>query len=66
MTPSRTLTCTRCANHIHVFEQPAPFIDPQRYVCHWCLKDKTPTLLDHPLQEQRRHDPAIAALPEGF
>ncbi len=62
---SRILNCIRCRNNVRVYEIPRQFIDPTRYVCGWCLERKQPGLLD-PLEEQRRYDPDIAALPEGY
>lgn len=61
--PSRPITCTRCRTRITVFELPVQFIDPARYVCGWCQTDTTPDLLDFPLQEAKRYDPAVSVMP---
>jgi hypothetical protein len=62
MTDSRKLDCTHCRARITVHEIPVQFLDPQRYVCGWCLTDKTPTLTE-PLVEVKRYDPTTAEVP---
>lgn len=59
----RTLTCIQCACPVQVHEIPRPFIDPHLFVCGHCLKPARVQLELGPRREERRYDPAIAAVP---
>ena len=38
--PWRVLTCVRCRQPIQVLELPHIYLEPARYVCGGCLKEK--------------------------
>lgn len=60
---ARTLICTSCRTPVIVHEIPVQFIDPQRFVCSFCIGPvAVPTL--EPREETRTYDPAIADI--GF
>jgi hypothetical protein len=71
----RPLRCQHCRELVLVFESPCPFIDPELYVCRHCLTPiagRENVQLELPQldgrggtlrEEQRRYDPAIAAIP---
>jgi DNA-directed RNA polymerase subunit RPC12/RpoP len=70
-TPPRLLTCTRCGEEVHVYEVPAPWIDPALYRCATCLSQRERaaqlTLLPRgryqPRSEHVRYDPGQSAIP---
>jgi hypothetical protein len=64
-TNGRLLTCICCAGLVRVYEIPKPFIDPARFSCDQCLRGDIAIRLEE-REQTIRHDPGMAALPEGY
>jgi hypothetical protein len=66
---SRRLVCNECSRPVVVFEAPANWIDPARYVCGRCIEDRArPRQSTLPLDarisnETPKYDPAQARIP---